>query len=246
MDASTSLFFLAAIKEMKRVIPLFFIAFMQLLSPSSGLAHSVFNGYIHHRINLKIDSNNIDVTVELFFHAHQSETERSFMDGDRDGRIMPGEIREYLKLKMAQFKNGIQLSIDGRPLRVMALYRPDLKLHNVRSVKDHPHSLKLYYFARTPRQLRPGSIITLEDKLWRSTPAICSLSMQSKGPMRFAVQDRSSSLLSPRSFGGRRLIQIRTLAGTGSKSREDAEEKENVPDSDSSKSEKNKTNLRSP
>ncbi|MHC4474735.1 MAG: DUF4258 domain-containing protein [Planctomycetota bacterium] len=209
MDTFGFSFFWAAIKESGRVTALFLPIIMQLLNPCLVWAHSALDDCIHHRINLKADSNNVDITVELFFHAHRSQEERCLMDDDLDNHITRGEIREYLNSRKEQFRKGIGLSIDGRPLRVIRLYRPDLELHNVRSTRDHPHSLRLYYFARTPKWLKPDSVITLEDNLWPRAPAICSLFVQSKGTFRSSVGARAASLLSARAFGGSRQIRIR-------------------------------------
>lgn len=204
--------FWATIRKPAGVITLFLPVIIQLLSPSRAWAHSALDDYVHHRINLKADSNYIDISVELFFHAHRSQEERCLMDDDLDNHITRGEIREYLNSRKKQFRKGIGLSIDGRPLRVIRLYRPDLELHNVRSTRDHPHSLKLYYFARTPKWLKPDSVMTLEDNLWPSAPAICSLFVQSKGTFRSSAGARAASLLSPRAFCGSRQIRIRPPA----------------------------------
>jgi hypothetical protein len=200
------------------VAVLLFVVSVQLISPAPGLAHSVFDDYINHRIDLKIDPNNIDVTVELFFHAHRSETERVLMDVNFDGSIMPAEIREYLSLVEKQIDGGIELKADGRSLPVIGLYGPELKLHNVDSVGDHPHTLRLYFFARTPEWLEQGSLITLEDNLWQNVPASCSLSVESKGPLHFVVQGLRRGALSPWISGDHRLIQIRAMARDHSQS----------------------------
>jgi hypothetical protein len=238
MNTSDSLLFRLPTRKFKRVV--YLSVLIILLQPKLPLvwAHSALDDCIHHRIRLEVDANNIDITVELFFHAHRSEEERWLMDEDFDGRITSGEIREYLRHSAGRFKKGLQLSIDGRPLRVVPLYAPDLKLHNTHFTENHPHELRLYYFARTPKWLQPGSIITLRDNLWKSSPAICSLSVRGKGNCRLAVEDRAASPLSPHNFGGHRQMQIRSLEASPLRSSDYPHETKCGPNSDSSSFEK--------
>jgi hypothetical protein len=182
---------------------------------------------------VQADSNYIDVTVELFFQAHRSEDERWLMDGDFDGRITNDEIYKYLKYRTEQFKRGLQLTVNGHRLRVMTLYPPGLRLYNTDVIANQPLELKLYYFARVPEGLQANSVITLKDSLWKSAPALYSLSVQGKGNCRLAIANRSASILSPQHFEGRRQMQIRWLKTPPSKPPDYPERKKPTAQSDS-------------
>ncbi len=76
------------------------------------------------------------------------------MDRDGDGAITNEEANEYLSRLAPQLKDAAGLRVDDRPVRVFPLYEPELDLSGDTRSQSSSHSLRVAYFARTPKWLR--------------------------------------------------------------------------------------------
>jgi len=149
-------------------------------------AHALFMSYVQHRTAITVGPANIDITIELTFFETRSISERRRMDADADGTITVGEIQSYLARIADSLDGGIGLRIAGRPVAVMPLYQPEVDLLGVDQVAPCHHVLRLFYFARTPDWLAPGSQIVIDDGLWQHTARIGSLEITGQGGFRIA------------------------------------------------------------
>lgn len=143
--------------------------------PSAADAHAVFMSFVRHDVSVTADSTNIDITIELTFHEIPSLAERRYMDGDHDGTIIPDEIERYLKDRADRFDEAILLRIGDRELPVIRLYEPQVDLLGVDTIAPSHHVLRLFYFARTPKNLDVDSDIIVAESLWSRSPAMGSL-----------------------------------------------------------------------
>src|SRR5207248_2091909 len=84
------------------------------------------------------------------------------------------------------FERGLALSVDDKPLELAPLYDGTLDLMGDTRVGPHPHILRLYFFARTPPSLVPGSVLTLSDGLWAETGTLRLIEVNETGGYRFS------------------------------------------------------------
>jgi hypothetical protein len=129
-------------------------------------AHGILAAYIQHGVHVKVDGQNIDLTLDLTFFEGPSARERALMDIDANGRITRAEVDAYLKkLSPALFKQ-VKLRVAGREVPLVPLYDPEIDLFNEQTTALAHHRLRLYFFAVTPAELRTGDEILVEDQLW--------------------------------------------------------------------------------
>lgn len=147
-------------------------------------AHAVFMTCIQHRVTAVVGPANIDIRIELTFFEIRSMSERRHMDADGDGTITSAEVEAYISRIAGSLAGGVHLSVAGRPVDVMPLYRPEVDLLGVDQVAPAHHVLRLFYFARTPAGLVPGDDLAIEDGLWRDVARIGSLEAAGEGGFR--------------------------------------------------------------
>lgn len=133
-----------------------------------------------HEVGVVVGATNLDVTVELTFREAASFAERRALDGNRDGRLAPGEIRRYLAAHEREWEEAVTVTVmtDGngrpdaapKPLSLVLLHNPELDLRGVTGVGLACHTLRLEYFVRTPPGLKPGDRLLIEDRLWAHLP----------------------------------------------------------------------------
>ena len=140
-------------------------------------AHSeIFNSSVTHQARIIAGPADIDLEIELRFFGTSSKRERQRMDRDGDGAITNEEANEYLSRLAPQLKDAVGLMVDDRPVNVFPLYEPELDVSGDPRSQSSSHSLRVAYFARTPKWLRAGSLIVFEERLWQQVPALCLLS----------------------------------------------------------------------
>jgi hypothetical protein len=140
-----------------------------------AIAHPIFTAHIEHRINVRIDRRNIDVTVTLTFHELRCMAEKRRMDADHDGHVASGEQQAYLASRADALASAMSLVISDREIALLPLYPPALDFLGVDIIAPAHHELRLSYFARTPSDLAAGLRITIHDALWADAPAILAL-----------------------------------------------------------------------
>jgi hypothetical protein len=138
----------------------------------SAWAHVFLRNYIQHRVLITVGPAYIDVTLDLTFYENSSRKERLLMDKNHDGRVSNAEAQAYLNARAEAFERSLAVSVDDKPLELVPLYESTLDLMGDTRVGPHSHALRLYFFARTPPTLGPGSVLTLNDHLWADTGAL--------------------------------------------------------------------------
>lgn len=168
-----------------------------------SFGHPVYVNHVEHHVHLSVGPTNIDVTIELRFNELRSLTERRRMDTDRDGLITAAERARYLRRIRRELDDAFRLSSRGQELNLIELYEPKLDLLGDDGVSPAHHSLRLYYFARTPAGLVGPAGLKFEDRAWTSGPSLFFLrSAGSQGvnvrvapaPTSQPAGDRDSSL----------------------------------------------------
>jgi hypothetical protein len=155
--------------------------------------HAEFMSCIQHRITARVGITNIDITVELTFFEIRSLAERERMDTNQDKVVTDDEVKAYLEQLAETFNQGIRLMVGGRPVDLAPLYAPEIDLLMVKKVAPCHHVLLLYYFARTPAWLAPGTEVVITDDLWPTVTALCSLEVAGKDGCRFAAGSMPST-----------------------------------------------------
>jgi hypothetical protein len=128
--------------------------------------HEVFADYVWHRVELSINAQHVDVTVELAFFETWSTRERQRMDANQDGQIQRAESEEYANRVAATVSNEPVLFIAGRRVALIPLYAPEVNLLGRNTVEGGHHQLTLRYFAPVPAELPGKSELIIEDRLW--------------------------------------------------------------------------------
>ena len=153
------------------------------------------------------------------------------MDRDGDGAITNEEANEYLSRLAPQLKDAVGLRVDDRPVRVFPLYEPELDLSGDTRSQSSSHSLRVAYFARTPKWLRGSSLIVFEEHLWQRVPALCLLSAKGQDGVQLEAT-RTADTLFPANAA--RLFRVRCRAFSQETSSFPAREvrKRDVPEGD--------------
>jgi hypothetical protein len=164
--------------------------------------------FVRHNAKIVAGPRNIDITLELTFHEYPSLAERRRMDRDHDDVIGESEVSAYLAGLADVLRDGITLAVDDRPLPVVPLYDPRVDLLGVSNVAPSHHTLRLYYFARTPAWLRAGSRIRIEDTFWSDAPRIDVLDANGTDGVRIIPDDTNNPAQSPEAATGPRVISL--------------------------------------
>ncbi len=157
-------------------------------------AHQPLERYVQHVATLSVSPENIDLTLEISFNAQDSLEERRAMDSNKDGVIGADEKKGYLKHILDDAAQRVRLSVDGDELHLVSLYDPELDFYDSRDLEAHPHLLRIFLFARAPKTFKEGSVITLEDTLWESKPAMVQAGVRSKDGIELVSAQSGSAL----------------------------------------------------
>jgi hypothetical protein len=188
---------------------------LAFLVSSTTLAHISRSHFVEQRTWISVSPTNIDIDIGFRFYAPLSVPERKRIDGDGDGQLSPEEIGAFLRGVQSQAQENLALSVDGRRIPLIPLYEPALDLGTALVATGHPHAVRLSFFARTPPWLIQGSLIRLENSLWKDFPVIPSCQAVGREGMEVAVEDGAhGSWTSP--GDAVRFSLVRCLSGTAS------------------------------
>lgn len=143
-----------------------------VFSRCDATGHDLFTAYIQHRVQASLGADHLDVTVDLTFFEEWSARERRQMDADGDGKITGAEMRSYLKRLAPVLSQQVRLRVTENELLLTPLYEPEADLLGSDKAGPAHHRLKLVFFASTPRNLRAGDVIAIEDGLWSDAKAL--------------------------------------------------------------------------
>lgn len=157
-------------------------------------AHDSLERYVQHAAILSVTSNHIDVTLEICFNAHDSLEERRIMDANRDAVLSDDEKKAYLTQVLAAVEKRVALRVDGKDLRLVPLYDPELDFYDSSGLEEHPHLLRIFLFAQTPAMLSNGSDIQLEDRLWEAKPAMLHARVKDSDGIELTARQSGTAL----------------------------------------------------
>ena len=170
-----------------RLILLLLVAFVASL-PHPAIAHDLLKTYIQHGVHLTVNTQHVDLTLDLTFFEEWSAKERLSMDTDGNGRISRREMEAYVKKIAPRIYRQVKLTVAGRELAIAPLYDPEVDLLGDDKVGPGHHRLRLFYFARTPGVLRAGDEIVIEESLWPKANALGTLQAESRDGAAFETK----------------------------------------------------------
>ena len=170
------------------------IAGVLCVSPAAG--HVALEQYLQERVSAVISPQNIDLTIEFTFTGAASLAERLSMDKDQNGKLSKDERRVYLDAISRKAEDAVTAAIDGVECAVIPLYDPELDLLGSRDLEEHPHTVRLYFFTRTPATFKKGSTILVDNALWADVPVLVAVSVKGTGGIR-VVASQTQGLKHP-------------------------------------------------
>lgn len=169
------------------------IAWGACLVPPS-IAHPQLMTSVLHRVEITTNPQDIDVTIELTIGDTPALAERKLMDRDHDGVITSKEVASYLDERAEKLLQAVSLSIGGRTVELVFLYEPEIEL-GVKDASNPSHMvLRLFYFARSPKNCHVGDEIALTDRLWNHAPSVASYHVGSRDGLEMVVERSMSHL----------------------------------------------------
>lgn len=165
----------------------------------STRAHDRLRELLTQEFQLEVGRTNIDLIVELTFQEAPSYAERRRIDTNRNGRVEPSEVREYLRGLTPELEDGLELKFAAEPgspgirIPLSLLHNPELDLRDNPVVGLASQVLRLRLFARTPAALRDGGRLVLISRLWAHVPASRSARITGRDGYEFDVEDKPPS-----------------------------------------------------
>lgn len=138
-----------------------------------ALGHEALGQFVRHSALISPGNGNIDIRLDLTFHASRAADERRAMDRDHDGTISSEEASDYRKVLREGLEGRLQIKVDDTPLRTLLLHDPELDLLGDNRAGSHALALRLFFFCRAPESWNGEGLITVEDRLWLEAPALC-------------------------------------------------------------------------
>jgi hypothetical protein len=180
-------------------------------TPLSTFGHGVLGRFVRSRTQISAGARNLDVKVELTFFEEWSARERAQMDADGDGRLSSAESTAYVKLQEHALAEALALTVDGQKVNLALLNTPELDLLSDHNVGPAHHRLVLVYFAASPVQLRAGSQLVIEERLWPGAPALRSLEVSGTDGYRLGPGAASDAIVEPLKDGQSRSCRATCL-----------------------------------
>lgn len=171
--------------------------------PGAAAAHTSLGEYVQHRYAMAVSSKNIDLTVELTFNGNPANSERALMDTDKNGVISRGEQRAYVSQWEKPGIDPIRLLCAKVNLPVTLLYMPELDLQDDRGLGQHPFTVRLKYFARTPEDLAPDAPLRIESSLQLGAPALVKLDVSGDAAAPISIEPGHGDTLPALTSGSR-------------------------------------------
>lgn len=162
--------------------------------PAAG--HVALEQYLQQRVSAVVSPKNIDLTIEFTFTGAASLAERLSMDKDQNGKLSKDERRAYLDAIAQRAEDAVTMTIDGVPCEAIPLYDPELDLLGSRDLEEHPHTIRLFLFARTPASFKRGSTLLVDNTLWADVPVLVAVSVRGAGGIR-VVASQTQGLKHP-------------------------------------------------
>ncbi|MCC6489283.1 MAG: hypothetical protein IT364_17410 [Candidatus Hydrogenedentes bacterium] len=162
--------------------------------PAAG--HVALEQYLQQRVSAVVSPKNIDLTIEFMFTSAASLAERLSMDKDQNGKLSKDERRAYHEAIAQEAEAAVTMMIDGAECAVIPLYDPELDLLGSRDLEEHPHTVRLFFFTRTPATFKKGSTILVDNALWADVPVMVAVSVKGTGGIR-AVASQTQGLKPP-------------------------------------------------
>ena len=177
-------------------LSLLFAGILSILPVQSAVAHPQLMTSVRHRASIKVSPKNVDVTLELTIGEIPSFAERLLMDENGDRRISTSELEDYLKEQSEALRQAVSLSIAGQPVELLFLYEPEIDLGNKETSTASHLVFRLFYFARSPKELKTGDEIVLEDRLWSHAPGLGSFHVVGQDGVELVAEKTTSTLWS--------------------------------------------------
>ena len=162
--------------------------------PAAG--HVALEQYLQQRVSAVVSPKNIDLTIEFMFTSAVSLAERLAMDTDKNGKLSKDERRAYLDAIARKAEDAVTMTVDGAECAVIPLYDPELDLLGSRDLEEHPHTIRLFFFTRTPASFHQGSTILVDNALWADVPVLVAVSVKGAGGIR-VVASQTQGLKHP-------------------------------------------------
>jgi hypothetical protein len=177
-------------------------------------AHEAFADYVWHRVELSMNAQHVDVTVELTFFETWSTRERQRMDANQDGEVQRAESEGYAKRIAATVDKELALFVADRRVALFPLYAPEVNLLGRNTVEGGHHQLTLRYFAPLPAELSGKSELIIEDRLWPEARCLaeCAIAANATGVLeagRVAERALPAGLNAPLRFTARYIKPVK-------------------------------------
>jgi len=126
---------------------------------------------IDHLAFIESATNFINIEVVLHFHEIPSEqTRKGQMDTNGDGTISSTELDQYYSALDKKLLHRFTLKVDGKPIPLVSLYRPEADLLGNNRVQQTPHLLKIFLTATLPVGISSMALFQFEDRSFSSIP----------------------------------------------------------------------------
>ncbi len=146
-----------------------------LSGPRISSAHDSLNRFVRHDIVMRINRENIDVSIELTFYAEHATALRSALDANGDNSISHREAEQHFGTLRTPYLNNLAFYWKKQHLELIELFSPEVDLMEVTSPGSDPCSIRISCFARTPTDVNVGDHLILRDGLWPDFPATHTL-----------------------------------------------------------------------
>lgn len=122
---------------------------------------------------VRIDAATSYVNIEVVLHFHEIPSEQAMkerMDINGDGKITSSELDLYCSTLEQRLLRRFSLQVNGKPVPLISLYRPEVDLWGNETVQRAPHLLRVFLTAVLPSSTTESSLLRFEDRSFVSTP----------------------------------------------------------------------------
>ena len=185
-------------------------------------AHVALNEVVQQTIDIVVAPRNIDVSMELHYFGATAQEARTHADRNSDKRIDENEREAYLADHAPGLISALTLTIDGKPCPLVVLYDPEADGLEGEASSTAPLTIKLYCFARTPKDIAAGSRVVLENGSWKRNMLAPRIKVTGKDGILVRLQNEprrsDKKEASPEDIGMRvefRIVSIQSERSTG-------------------------------
>ena len=124
---------------------------------------------IDHLAFINAASTYVNIEVVLHFHEFPSQQIREGrMDADENGKITPAELDQYCSALDEKILRRFSLKVDGKPVPLVSLYRPEVDLLGNDQSRQCPHLLKIFLTANLPEGTSSNTRLQFDDRSFSS------------------------------------------------------------------------------